>query len=200
MNSTEPCIITVLRHGEVAGRAHVFRGISDVPLTPQGIAQMHATLARRAAPAFDVLATSPLRRCRSFAADYAAHSGVPLLDMPCFSELNFGDWEELTPDEAAQRDPASYRAFRDSHGVHAPPHGESLTALRSRVMQGWLEWMNRDCGAQRLLVTHAGVMRALLMELFGFTPAQAFQIALPEAACLRISHLHGQPPFLLGIN
>jgi hypothetical protein len=44
------------------------------------------------------------------------------------------------------------------------------------------------------------VMRALLMELFSFTPAQAFQIALPEAACLRISWLQGQPPFLLSIN
>jgi len=40
----------------------------------------------------------------------------------------------------------------------------------------------------------------LLIELFGYTPAQAFQIALPEAACLRISLLQGLPPFLLSIN
>jgi hypothetical protein len=38
------------------------------------------------------------------------------------------------------------------------------------------------------------------LELFGFTAAQAFQVALPEAASLRISWLHGQPPFLLSIN
>jgi broad specificity phosphatase PhoE len=200
VSNSEPILVTVLRHGAVAGRAHVLRGTSDVPLTPQGIAQMYATLERLGAPEFDALATSPLRRCQAFSAAYTARHGLPLLQLPCFSELDFGEWEELTPDEAAQRDATTYRAFRASYGVHAPPQGESLTALRARVAHGWHDWMRYEGGRQRLLVTHAGVMRALLMELFGFSPAQVFQIALPEAACLRISHLQGQSPFLLGIN
>jgi broad specificity phosphatase PhoE len=192
--------VTVLRHGAVAGRAHVFRGALDDPLSAQGMEQMQQALGRFSPSVFDMVATSPLRRCHEFAAAYAAHHRVSLQVLPQFSELAFGEWEGLTPDEAAARHPDECRAFRATHGEHAPPNGESLAQLRARTNQGWDEWLAQDGGINRLLVTHAGVMRALLMELFGFTAAQAFQVALPEAASLRISWLHGQPPFLLSIN
>ncbi len=200
MNRTDPIIVTVLRHGAVVGRAHVFRGVLDEPLSAQGMAQMQQAIARYPATSFDTVATSPLRRCHEFAAAYAAQQSLPLKVLPQFSELAFGEWEGLTPAEAGARYPAAYQMFHDTQGEHAPPKGESLTQIRARINLGWHEWLTRDAGSNRLLVTHAGVMRALLMELFGFTPPQAFQVALPEAACLRISWLHGQPPFLLSIN
>lgn len=200
MNKTEPIVVTVLRHGAVAGRAHVFRGALNEPLSVRGIEQMQQALVRSSATIFDVVATSPLKRCHEFAAVYAAQHQVSLQVLPPFSELAFGNWEGLTVDEVAALDPAEYQAFRATHGEHAPPNGESLAQFRTRINLGWHEWLARDDGTKRLLITHAGVMRALLMELFGFTPKQAFQIALPEAACLRISWLHGQPPFLLSIN
>jgi alpha-ribazole phosphatase len=200
VNRTDPILVTVLRHGAVAGRAHVFRGRLDEPLSAQGVQQMEQTLARCAATAFDTVATSPLKRCHEFAAAYVAQRRLPLRVLPPFGELAFGDWEGLTPEEAAERNPAEYQAFRASGGEHAPPNGESLAQFRARIGLGWQEWLARNDGTNRLLITHAGVMRALLMELFGFTPAQAFQIALPEAACLRISWLHGKPPFLLSVN
>ncbi len=161
---------------------------------------MEQRLARHAPHMLDAVAASPLQRCHEFASSFAAGNKLVLRVMPQFSELSFGDWEGLTPDEAAARDPGHFRAFQASHGEHAPPNGESLAQFRSRIVQGWHEWLAHDDGNNRLLVTHAGVMRALLMELFGFTPAQAFQIALPEAACLRISWMRGQLPFLLSIN
>lgn len=200
MSKTEPILITLLRHGSVAGQAHVFRGASDEALNTQGIAQMHCTLKRIADTPFDVIATSPLRRCHDFSAAYAAQNGISLQVLPEFRELEFGVWDGLTPDEAAMRNPVEYQAFCTSYGEHAPPDGESLIQLRARVGRGWHDWITTECGNNRLLVTHAGVMRALLMELFGFTSAQAFQIAIPEAASLRISHLDGQLPFLLSLN
>jgi alpha-ribazole phosphatase len=200
VNKTDPILVTVLRHGAVAGRAQIFRGTLDEPLSTQGMQQMEQTLARCPAAAFDTVATSPLKRCHEFAAAYAVQQDVPLQVLPPFGELSFGEWEGLTPDEANARHPIEFRTFRDTHGEQAPPHGETLAHFRNRVSHGWHAWLTQDAGTNRLLITHAGVMRALLMELFGFTPAQAFQIALPEAACLRISWLHGQPPFLLSIN
>ena len=200
MSRTEPIIVTVLRHGAVTGRAHVFRGMLDDALAQEGAEQMQRALAHCAAANFDALATSPLKRCHEFAATYAARHRLPLRVLPQFCELSFGDWEGLTPDEAAVRDPEVFQVFSANHGEHAPPNGESLAQFRARIGLGWQEWLANDEGTNRLLITHAGVMRALLMELFGFTPAQAFRIALPEAACLRISWLHGQPPFLLSIN
>lgn len=200
MNRTDAIVVTVMRHGEVAGRAHVLRGMLDESLTEQGTRQMQQALARCPEADFDVLATSPLKRCHEFAATYAVRHCLALRVLPQFSELSFGDWEGLTPEEAAERDPENFQAFSANHGEHAPPNGESLAQFRARISLGWHEWLAHDNGTNRLLITHAGVMRALLMELFGFTPAQAFQVALPEAACLRISWLAGHPPFLLSVN
>ncbi|HEY4697387.1 MAG: hypothetical protein A3J49_15540 [Gallionellales bacterium RIFCSPHIGHO2_02_FULL_57_16] len=200
MKKTEPILVTILRHGAVEGRAHIFRGAQDDMLSAQGAAQMQQALRRYPEERFDAIATSPLRRCHSFATPLAAQCGVPLQVMPAFSELAFGNWEGLTPDEASVCDPDAYQAFFAGFGEQAPPNGESLASLRTRVAQGWQRWMAQDIGANRLLVTHAGVMRALLMELFAFTPAQVFKIALPEAACLRVSWLDGHLPFLLSLN
>lgn len=200
MRKNEPIGVTILRHGAVEGRAHIFRGALNDPLSAQGAAQMRQALMRRPDERFDAIASSPLRRCHGFAAPLAAQHGTPLQLIPAFRELAFGEWEGLTPDEAAARDPAAHRAFHDSFGEHAPPNGESLAALRARVAQGWRDWIAQGAGTNRLLLTHAGVMRALLIELFAFTPEQAFQIALPEAACMRISWLDGHPPFLLSLN
>lgn len=195
-----PTLITLLRHGEVAGRADVLRGASEEKLSAQGVLQMqHALIGIGGAP-YDHIATSPLPRCLNFAQDYAAQQGLNAQVLPCFGELNFGDWEGLTPSEAHARNPADYENFQATHGVHPPPQGESLDALRVRVLAGWQACLTQHEGTNRLLITHAGVIRALLMELFGFTPAQTFQIALPLAATVRISHLPGHAPFLLSIN
>lgn len=149
---------------------------------------------------FDRIASSPLRRCRAFAEAHSGTCGLPLEILPDFRECHFGEWENLTPEEAASADPSEFSAFMDSLGGCPAPGGESLSALRSRVGAGWARWMGEKAGRSRLLVTHAGVIRALLIELFGFSPAQAFRFALPPAACLRISHLDGEAPFLLSLN
>lgn len=197
MSRSEPVLVTVLRHGNVEGPSGVLRGSCDAALSEEGMMQMNRILAKLESESFDLVATSPLRRCRDFAADYAERIGLPLQVVPEFREIDFGLWEGLMPGGAAC--PADeYRAFMD--GRHAPPLGESISQLRTRVSRGWAEWMAQSGGAHRLLVTHAGVMRALLMELFGFAPEQTFRIAFPEAACLRISHLDGQTPFLLSLN
>ena len=200
MGKAEPVLITVLRHGEVEGRAQVLRGVGNEVLSQQGWVQMQRILTKVSDTPFDVVASSPLPRCYQFAAAYAAQKRLSLQQISAFRELDFGIWEGFTPAEAEKRNPEKYLAFRDSLGEHAPPEGESLNQLRMRIAQGWHNWLATECGNHRLLVTHAGVMRALLMELFGFTPTQAFQIALPEAACLRISHLQGKKPFLLSLN
>lgn len=197
MSRSEPVLVTVLRHGNVKGPSGVLRGSCDAALSNEGIKQMSRVLAKLESKSFDLVATSPLRRCRDFAVDYTGRIGLPLQVVPEFREIDFGLWEGLMPGGAAC--PADeYRAFMD--GGYTPPLGESISQLRTRVSRGWAEWMAQSGGTHRLLVTHAGVMRALLMELFGFAPEQTFRIAFPEAACLRISHLEGQTPFLLSLN
>jgi len=196
----EATLITVLRHGEVRGRAHVYRGALDEPMTLRGASQVRSVAERLAVTPYDRVASSPLGRCLAFARAYADERQLPLDVLASMREMYFGAWEGLTPREAALRDPETHRLFRGTAGKVAPPDGESVAALRRRVRDGWNQWLADASGGHRLLVTHAGVMRALLMELVGLDPAHAYRIALPEAAHFQISHLLGEAPVLLNLN
>jgi broad specificity phosphatase PhoE len=196
-------VVTVLRHGAVEGRPFVYRGRQDDPLSERGWRQMKAATQaafRGRGPLLRV-ATSPLQRCRVFAQQFAERHGVPLHVSPAFQEIAFGDWEGLTPEEAARHDPEAHARFRAGD---AAPGGESLTELRERVRAGWEAWLAR-CptearGGQHLLVTHAGVMRALLIELLGLPATHVYRIALPEAAQFQVSLMAGEAPILLSLN
>jgi len=191
-------LVTVLRHGEVAGRPFVYRGRQDDPLSEQGWRQMETVIA--AAPPFVAIASSALQRCQAFARRIAERHGVPLHVSPAFQEIAFGEWEGLTPEQAAQRNPVEHALFRASAGSVAAPGGENLVEVRQRVRAGWEAWLADARGGQRLLVTHAGVMRALLIELLGLPASHIYRIALPEAAHFQVSLLAGEAPVLLSLN
>ncbi|MEW5787824.1 MAG: histidine phosphatase family protein [Pseudomonadota bacterium] len=194
----EPTLVTVLRHGAVFGPAQVYRGRTDAPLSPAGRAAMTARLPCLAVPPFTQIATSPRSRCRDFAAGLADQLGQPLTVLEAMAEMDFGAWEGLSPAQAQARDPSSHAAFRQGRG--GAPGGETLADFRARVAAGWSRWLAQADGGHRLLVTHGGVMRALLMDLGALDPARPFAVALPETAHFRVSLLAGWPPVLLSLN
>lgn len=192
-------LVTVLRHGAVAGHPFVYRGRQDDPLSDLGWRQMETTVGA-GLPAIDAIASSPLQRCQAFARRIAERHGVPLHVSPAFQEIAFGEWEGLTPEQAARRNPVEHALFRASAGSVAAPGGENLVEVRQRVRAGWEAWLADAQGGQRLLVTHAGVMRALLIELLGMPASHIYRIALPEAAHFQVSLLAGEAPVLLSLN
>ena len=188
-------LVTVLRHGAVAGAPFVYRGRQDDPLSEAGWRQMEAAVGTEA---YDVIATSPLRRCQEFSEKLARRNGLSLQLLPAFQEIDFGEWEGLTPDQAAAPHPDLHHRFRAGNG--AAPGGESLTDLHHRVRRVWETWLADSTGGRRLLVTHAGVMRALLMDLLDLPASSIYRIALPEAAGFQVSILAGEAPVLLNLN
>lgn len=193
-------LVTVVRHGAVAGRSYVYRGNSQEGMTQHGMQQVRAAAVRLATPPYDRVACSPYRRCHEFARAYAGEIGAPLEVIESFREMSFGDWEGMTPDEVAGIDSEFHRLFRTSAGGVAPPGGETVMQLKTRVAAGWDAWLHGSGGGHRLLVAHAGVMRALLMHLIGLPHAYAYRIALPEAAHFQVSLLAGEAPVLLNLN
>ena len=85
-----------------------------------------------------------------------------------FREIDFGDWEGLTAEEIAERDPAGSAAGRRKAAEFTFPGGEPRDALRARVGLG-LERI-RASGVESVLVAvHKGVVRALLEPITGHT-------------------------------
>jgi broad specificity phosphatase PhoE len=194
----EPTLITVLRHGEVAGRAHVFRGRSDEPLTDKGRGQVLAVAARLGP--LTRIASSPLHRCRVVAATLADARGLALTVLPGMAEMAFGEWEGAAVAEVAARHPETYALFRTYADTAAAPGGENLVAFRRRVLAAWAAWSTAEAGGHGLLICHAGVMRILLQHLLAIPSDGLYRFALPEAAHFQVSLLAGHAPILLSLN
>lgn len=117
--------------------------------------------------------TSPLRRCHELA---LALTPTPIIDSR-LAELNFGDWEMQTWDAIG---PQALDAWAADIAGFRPPGGETGFELQARALN-WLGEISA-CHEQAVVVTHAGVMRAL----------QAHHQALPGKQWLDLRYDHGE--------
>jgi alpha-ribazole phosphatase len=199
MTGAAALAVTLLRHGAVEGYAHAFLGERDPPLSAAGWSQLRTALATVDAPPITAIACSPLARCRAFAQEAAAARGLALDVVPALAEMRFGEWEGLTNAEVAARDGERLAAFRADPGSVAPPGGEPYLEFAQRVREGFAAWTRARRG-HGLVLTHAGVIRALLADCLQLAPANIARIALPPAATCRLSLLDGAPPVLIALN
>lgn len=109
--------------------------------------------------------SSPSPRCRTLAEELAASVGAQLTIDRRLLELNFGVWEGVRWSDLAG-DPA-FEAWAADWTRLAPPQGESLPELETRVRSWWQQTTSTEASQRRLLVGHAGVIRALRVHLEG---------------------------------
>jgi len=177
-------LVTLIRHGEVTGRAQVLRGRSDDALIERGYQQMHDIVAT-IEPAITTIACSPLRRCHAFAIALSETRQLPLEIISDLREIDFGDWENLTLAEAESRDPECFDMFKHQTEHWCPPNGESYDHFRQRARSALKQMIVIDT-KHLLAVTHGGVIRALLAECLHLSPASAARIGIPLAGMCQL--------------
>ena len=153
--------IYLVRHAEptLAGR---FIGRTDPPLSEHGLRQA-ATLSTLAV---DHVYVSPLRRAQQT----AAHICSPQTTLDDLAELHFGDWEGLTWDEIAARDPERAERKLANWFVEPAPNGETLDELLKRL--GTVLHLIQGSSYSRVaIVAHAVVNGAIRSLLTGGEPA-----------------------------
>jgi len=173
------CLIDVLRHGDtpLTGR---FCGRSDPELTEKG----RRDLARRTeGKNWDRIVSSPARRCREFAQSL----DLPLTIEERFWEMDFGAWEGMTTEDVWAMDAKRLTAFWEDPTRTPAPDGEPWAMLCARVSEAFEELARAAQGERVLLLTHAGVMRALLVTQLGISFSATWKIALPTACLMQLS-------------
>lgn len=198
MNETSKrtTILDFLRHGEARG-GHYYRGITDDPLTELGWRQMYGQCA---GGQWDAVISSPLRRCRDFAAAWSQQQQRTLRIDPAWMEINFGDWEGLTADQIATQCPEALDNFYANPVGYTPPNAETYTDFSARVAQGLEDVLANYAGQNLMIVTHAGVIRALFSLLLGIPAVQSWQIDVPNACLTRFSCFHDQGGRFMQLN
>jgi probable phosphoglycerate mutase len=160
-----PVVTTVthlLRHGQTEHTPERrFSGRNDLPLSRTGRAEAEAAAARAAELGIEVVVASPLRRTRETAEIVAGALGLPVTFDEDLVELDFGDIEGLTFDEAAAKHPLAARRFWSDVTV-AAPGGESVADVSARVSRARRRILSEHAGRTVLVVSHVTPIKLLL--------------------------------------
>src|SRR5690349_3254260 len=123
--------IILLRHGEVEGITPPrFRGRRDLDLSDLGRRQAQAAaryIARDWRPT--LIYSSPLRRCLQTAEPLAQALRLGVATLDDLTDLDFGNWQWLTHEEARARDAALFERWLSQPQQVRFPGGESLQDL-----------------------------------------------------------------------
>lgn len=171
--------LLLVRHGEVAewARGKIY-GRLDPSLSDEGLEQARA-IARRLDPERPAaLYHSPSRRALETAAPIAEAFTLAAAPDPRLREIEFGELEGLTFAEAEQRDPATWRVWMERPGQVRFPRGECWDEVRARAVAAAEAIASAHPGAAVAVVTHGGVIRALLAEALDLPAERTFRLEI----------------------
>ncbi|NOT84861.1 MAG: alpha-ribazole phosphatase, partial [Methylococcaceae bacterium] len=126
--------------------------------------------------------SSPLSRCVQLARTFSAN----VITDARLLEINFGDWENQRFDALDEHD---LRHWTEHFVQIPPPNGESFSDLVTRAGNFWQDLIVNNA-AQVLIITHAGVIRALLAHILGLPLANAFQFKVDVGSVHKLQTLN----------
>jgi broad specificity phosphatase PhoE len=182
----------VLRHGETEwSRARRFTGRRDIALTPRGQHQAEAAAIALAGLTIHGVYASPLERTRTWAEVIAKRHAHSVQVDDRFIEMGFGAWEGLTRDEAAAATPGLYETWRRAPSTVTPPEGEPLAAVLARAAAGVADLQTRHAGDTVVLVTHAIVIRLIVLSALGLPADRLWSVDASAGGLTEIEYRPG---------
>jgi broad specificity phosphatase PhoE len=181
--------IYLVRHGEtLATRKGTICGQSDVALNQEGIEQAEVIGAWFGDIGVESIFASPLSRTVQTAdiiakyaqlTTYYKHSGLV--------EKKEGEWEGKTYWQVREESPKLWEKWSNDPINFAPPGGESVKDFVARVGRALNDIIkNYATGNKIVLVTHAGVIRSVMMNSLDIPVENFFRIDVPVASVSRI--------------
>ncbi len=167
----------LLRHGQVEGFENKrYNGQGDIPLTSLGRQQSAVFAGRFQHLKLTAIYSSDLLRCRVAADQIALLQKVEPVYREELRELHIGDWEGQTWQQLQQGYPELWQARLDDIVHVAPPAGESLLQMASRIRPVIKQIIASHVGGEIVIVAHGGVNRVVLLDAIGAPLERLFHI------------------------
>ncbi|TGL73673.1 alpha-ribazole phosphatase [Leptospira yasudae] len=172
----------LIRHTTPDVPAGTCYGRTDVPLQSDFLSEFSNVLEKL--PALpQTLYSSPSSRCKKLAEFLTENRPIRLEYSNSLMELDFGIWEG----KLWSAIPRSESEVWTKDFVKArPPGGESYLALNERVADYLDEILNTSENSPIGMVTHAGVIRAVLCRLLNIPLEQSFSFELNYGSVSKI--------------
>lgn len=176
----------LIRHGEsVWNGERRIQGNQDPALSDRGRRQadlLVVGLTDRLPKSVAAVYTSPLRRAAETAERIAGAFGLPIVPEPDFREMRLGRWEGMTVAEIQAAFPGTYERWLADPLAHPAPEGEHLEAFARRVTAAFDRMRTAHPGADLILVSHGGPIKALLCHVLGLPIRSLFRIKQDNTA------------------
>lgn len=185
--------LTLVRHTSLQIGAGICYGQSDIDVAANFANETENTQKKLAEISFDAIYSSPLQRCVKLAE--ALNLGAPQMDNR-LKELHFGDWEMQAWDDIP-RDIFDDWAHNYAH--KAPPNGETFSQLQQRGLQFLDEMLAKHVGEHILVVTHGGMIRALLAHVLNMELKGLFRFNIDYASVTQLDFSQ-QVPKIIFVN
>ncbi|HWZ69129.1 MAG TPA: histidine phosphatase family protein [Stellaceae bacterium] len=193
--------IILVRHGHVEGISpERYRGRVDLTLTAEGRRQAAVTADRihatwRPAAVF----ASPLSRCRATAEAIATPLGLSPRPLDGLIDIDYGQWQGLTPDEVRARWPGLLETWYRAPDWAAIPGGETLQDVLVRALSALRDVVDRHPSDTVVLVAHDSVNRVILLHALGLPLSRYWRLGQHPCAINEIDLL-GDGSVVLSMN
>ena len=158
--------LIIVRHAESAlNLENRIQGHRDSQLTKKGLEQARRLALRIRHFKIDKIYSSDLGRAYSTTVAITRHlKKVKIIRDPKLREILLGDWEGMTPEEVDRLYARGYQRWLKAPSACIIPNAERVGHFRKRVTERVRQIARRDSGKTVLLVTHGGVITALLAD------------------------------------
>lgn len=171
-------IIRLIRHTKVNLPPGICYGHSDVPLVENWESEAEEIIRKLQNQGNPLVFTSPLKRCRLLAEKISNR----IIEDNRLKELNFGSWE-LIPWDDIHGSEAEH--WMNNFVVARCPGGESYLDLHKRVKSFLYELPNYK-EEEMIIVTHAGVIRALMSIVQKISLHNSFEISVSHGQIISL--------------
>lgn len=176
----------LVRHATCARIEEVLFGrILDVPLDPNGRRQALAVAEHLRHEAPLRVESSPRRRALETARAIAVAALCGLEIAPPLDELDFGDWAGRTFADL-EREPG-WRRWNQDRDHARTPTGTDIRSLQQDTSRYLSSLADRFAGATLVLVTHAEIIRSIILQCTGASASGYQDVPVDPASITRIS-------------
>ncbi len=192
--------LVIVRHGRTEwNRVERFRGRADIELDEIGIKQAKAAAARIADWKVSAIYSSPLRRALTTAEILAQPFGLEVKSLVGIIDIDYGEWQGLSPEEAAAKYDSLYVKWLDSPHKVKFPGGESLAEVRERAASAVNGLIAQHPRETIVMVSHKVVCQILILTLLDLDNSHFWQIA-QDVCAVNLFEVRAGIPSALSLN
>jgi broad specificity phosphatase PhoE len=177
-----------------------FRGRIDIKLDELGLQQAEAAGERIAADwPVTAIYSSPLSRSMTTAERAAKRLNLEVIPLDGIIDMDFGEWEGLSPKEAQERDSALFHLWQTSPHLVKFPKGESLPGIAERLATTVDDLVIKHPDETIVLASHRVICIMLVLNALGLDASHFWQIG-QEVCAIHVIQINNNVPSVLLLN